>query len=185
MGLDPAHRQTRRRVSRAASSQEDWLTVCGGDTGLAVILAHDGAVTHLPETPEPALERSTEAAIELNGDSPRSLERFAPAAIGEKLDGESVWDGIVCDLAAVEATTGLESSEILERCLQAVTSGGHLLVFTPPAGLLESLENTLESAAEATGRSLESLDAFGPPADFPPIDGFPEGTPFVGVHASL
>ena len=179
--VDPAHRTTRQRLAEEAEPGSHWLVAASPTTAAPVVLAVHGAaeVLHIgEETPAARMQES----VVLNGYDSDALKRLrTEPALDRIAEDEKAFDGIVIDLALADDHHELDESSLAEATLQALGPGGTAFVVGRPLQFGEPLESLVRKASDAASVDLADVSVFGPPSDFPHLDGFPEGDPFVGV----
>lgn len=169
--VDPAHRTTRRQLGGAVEVGSRWLVAASPWTALPVVAAVRGAGEVL-FAGDPAATDTLEESIVINGHDTDTTQRVAYSKLGEQMRAEeAAFDGVICNLEFLEQAS---PNQMAGRCLDLLAEGGTAILYSHPlylAGEITELD-------ALDGRDVEP---FGPPADYPVLEDFPEGTPYVGA----
>lgn len=172
-----SRRLHRRKLAEMTGSGQTWLDLASPRAGCALPLAAAGADVHVAGGSEATLEWQRKL-FELNG-VPRDRWHRGDNP-GDYLQGDKrPFDGIVLDLDDHPFPYAPEGfDERLEGAMGRLKEGGWLLVVLHDVEARRYLERAIASAAEARDREVLKVEKAPPPADFPALTGFPEGTPY-------
>ncbi len=190
-GLFLDQRENRERTARLARRGGRWLNLFAHTGAFSAALLAAGADEVWSVDLSAAWLRWLDENLALNGlggarhrtvkgDGRRVLERLGP---------DLRFDGIVLDPPTAAAagrrfwSVRRDLPALVGSALARLAPDGALLVCRNDRGSRGGLSALVESAARSGGVRLAGVEPAGPGADFPVLEGFPEGTPFEGVLA--
>ncbi len=189
IGLFLDQRENRARLAARARGGR-WLNLFAHTGAFTAALLRAGAEEVVSVDLSAAWLRRLEDTLARNGlDAARSrIVRGDSRRALERLPSEERFDGIVLDPPTAAAagrrfwSVRRDLEPTVERCLALLAPGGSLLVCRNDRGG-RPLVQLVRRAAAAAGVTLADLEPAPPGDDFPPLPGFPEGTPFEGLLA--
>lgn len=190
IGFFADQRDNRARLLEESHEGERWLNLFCHTGAFTVALASRGATVVSNDISKNYLNW-LEENLALNGLETADHEFVADDARTYLAAATGEFDGIIVDPpTAAQSDAGFWSvrkdyQALLTRCIELTRSGGTLLICRNDRRAKTALTEVIEAAANDAGTKVGSIEEAPPAADYPTLDGFPEGDSFEGYRVIL